>query len=1144
MDELVTVHPYSFAGPIAASRDGKYAYMAEGGAVALVLADHTLSAAAGNYQAPLWRHPVGKTGVIPTEMSLDPEFNFTEPMTPNAPKNLLYIAGGRDGFWVMEASVVSIAPLGQWEPRPAYRIDNSGTTSVSTQNSRRWCNDVGFMTVNGNVYALALFARMDKSVLRVYDIDDVRDVAKYGTETGSEIQSLFNIKLESIPNVSGSAYAMGMDVDEVATDHSNVYVAMGEHGIFRVSFEDTGSGLVLSTPQSPVEHGPYFGDGSAYAGYNAPLYENVEYYEGNNHNSTLLLTHRPYFLDVAVENLASDSDRHRVYAAVDNLGWCAFSIKSSVAWDDDIWDPASGAHGYPDFIQEGKQKASTDQNSTKKMIRLATTAEDGNKASFARQIEVVTTRESSTSPYSTALIVSASSRRFIELPELKNEGRFLQWNLTLGPIHKKDKLNDYGGKHSLIIAYDLEHVGDTANGWVFNDDNYLGVSVGGTAFCAVEEPPMDQLHLFYGSSVPGGKLPDEDVDNSTSNNAVRVWYEDWPDGVNQLNLDHNWSEHDDFLTRGRYYRLGRITTSFGSSLIDPQILVSASNDAGVIPDGPPIFDLANKRITTPFASEGATVESTPVHVIPGSTLPTGQASELTYGVIMNPGGAFVKTDDGVDYEYRMGFSPRIVGQGYDTMCDDPPTTDGTDRWWLASRWKGNKFHATYDAGTGELTGVITDHQVFLTPPANKFSAGDYSQVAECQKPTWSGRAYYSTTTTFPEYNAYVALNYGTSVDSKGLLFATVNGSPQGLWALAMSKYEAVLDNGRDPIDNPTGDDVDHQVDPDQYVSNGVVRGALVTHPEYWNIPDVRTNPAITDANYFIQKSSGSSLADVQTWYPDLFKLPKPGGGEAWILAVPCGYSVLSENDGGVGGHSPSWDPDPRFTEAGGSFEHMMVRLFDVTDPTQLDTSGGLSAGYNDDSRDLPAYTILGPDAETSAIFVKSIKANDGTNDRHLLLVADLGGKVYLYDIEDLLDPANSAVDPPTTLPHSDQYGWFFDDAPLDTYETQTNLTDNYANGVWGCVVMDETWTDSSGSHAATYVYMGVPRIGIEVARLEFDSSQNPYLDYLGRIRTPGNLAWLEVEEFDPPLAGGTNKLLYVSDYNGGMRIYSHPAGGN
>ncbi len=166
MDELVAVHPFSTPGCITSSPDGQYAYFAEGAAVALIRADPGLPNAQQNYDTPIWRAQVASQGVTPIAMALDPEADWDETDDPN---DLLLIAGGRDGLWVMEASESLSAPR-------AFRIDDSGNNLRPSQYGRKWCNDVELMQVDGVWYVLALFARVDHSNLRAYKLSDIRQI--------------------------------------------------------------------------------------------------------------------------------------------------------------------------------------------------------------------------------------------------------------------------------------------------------------------------------------------------------------------------------------------------------------------------------------------------------------------------------------------------------------------------------------------------------------------------------------------------------------------------------------------------------------------------------------------------------------------------------------------------------------------------------------------------------------------------------------------------------------------------------------------------------------------------------------------------------------------------------------------------------
>jgi hypothetical protein len=93
------------------------------------------------------------------------------------------------------------------------------------------------------------------------------------------------------------------------------------------------------------------------------------------------------------------------------------------------------------------------------------------------------------------------------------------------------------------------------------------------------------------------------------------------------------------------------------------------------------------------------------------------------------------------------------------------------------------------------------------------------------------------------------------------------------------------------------------------------------------------------------------------------------------------------------------------------------------------------------------------------------------------------------------------------------------------------------------IVLDDLVTVSGeDQQTVTYIYLGVPRRGVEVLKLSFDSGASiPSLDYQGTIQTPGNASRLHIQRF----AGSGSypeALLYVADYDGGIRIYQHPVG--
>ena len=1117
MDELLTVHSPGAAGAFTSSPGGRYIYAGEGGTVVAFLGDPSAPNPKDNYETPLWQVPVGKLGVTPIEMILDPGMAWTEPINTNDPYAFLIIAGGRDGLWIMDANPANYSPTGSGSHH-AYRVDDSGNSNPSTQNGIKWCNDVKLLTLESKTYVLALFAGRGRSNLRIYDLDDLRNIASLGAETGNEIAPLRVVYLKSNSNVTApsadpnaSSYSFGMALDSLSTTDAFVYVAMGEHGIFRVELKSLAGFL---QPPGNVEHGPWFGNGSSYQSYRPfsstrELYGSLEYFLPNTSSNPadLVARHNPFFLDLAIDNRGPG--QHRLYAAVSNLGWCSFSLDAGVPWDEDIYNTTSGAHGFPDFLQAGQPVQIGPQS--RDMIRpySDTGLLANDRQSYTRHIDIVTTEDGLGVEFST-LVASLSNRPFLYDPGRMSDGRSLTAGLNLGPIDVAAYHPSTIGKNKYVLAYDLRDVG--SGNWNYAGYNLEAAIVGGWELHVPEEQPAGELHVIYGEAADLAKLDEPNLIKGTGQNLVRAWFSSWP--TTPIATTHSGS-----VARGRYFRQGRSLQTVAPSKLDPRVLVSAHNDSGVVPDGPMIFDPVQGTIETPFKTPGWEVENpSAVVVATGNAVPAGQSDDLMYGMTMDPRGGFLGNISGTTYEYRMGAGRRNI-----RLFQDSADV-------FRDRWRVDRFSVTEDLGQN-VSAVTREKEFWMTAPACKFSVSPYENELLNDRKTWSGRPYYNVMSTFEDYNAYVVQNYSQEVDSMGLMFAGINGSPQGLWALRLSVLKAGLDDPLLPADRA-------YVTPLQFMAggqlSGLIKGALTTHPEYWNIDDARTASAHSDAKYFIRKSEDQSLAAVQTWYPDLFEMPvdpSQGTDTGWILAVPCGYVALSTSDQLLTTH-PTWGPDD--SQLVGGFRRMMVRLFDVTDPTLIETVVGVGAlAPNLDSKDLPAVTIIGPDDDTAAFLARHVQIPDNTGTvRQLLLVGDLSGRVYLYDIADVLQTMATS-----TPPKGKHFGSFFSGSPLVTYNNQRSLSDDASNGVYGLEVRRESWMDGTLQREATYVYVGTPRIGIELVELSFNTANVPELNYLGRIQTPGNASYLYMAD----VAGTTH--LFMGDYEGGVRIYKHPAGG-
>ena len=1150
MDELVAVHPYSLPGPFTVSPDGDHVFAAEGGSVALLHGDHVNTSPwstglQSDYETPEWRVPVGSMGVTPIDMVLDPDWGDEV-----SPVKLLYIAAGRDGLWVMEADKNNPTPM-------SFRVDDSGDPNPATQYGRKWCNAVQILNIGGDQYVMALFAGRGRSNLRVYRLDNIRNVATTATaETGFEIGPNLRVILQHNPNViamnpGADAYAFGMDVHErvgppgVEVNFADVYIAMGEHGIYRTQLKyipglpPQPGDLVLATG-AQKDPGPWFGAGSAYAtSVDSTLYGRVQYFEwpaGTQES----FSHCPYFLDVAVDDRIPGA--HRLYAAVDHLGWVAFSLEAP--WSEFIYDSSSST-GFPDFIQAGRRvqikepqgpppslggPGALQSNWQIRLIEDSSLSEDKRQSS-ARHVQVVETVDAQSQEVFSTLVVSASSRRFVYDPGRRNEGRVLLADLNLGPVPTNDYAVNANGKNDWVVAWDLRGVGDVGAGWINNGYNRKAATVGGWDLHALESQPGGELQVLFGSDVDYNRLyePGQKVERQ---NLTRVKFAPWPP-PSGANLPVN---HVDFVTRGRFFRQGRAVFEVAPSKLDPHVLVSSENDGGLGPDSPLLFDGVAGTITPSNPTGGWTTETPdPITVKSGNPVPAGQDNWLTYGVTMDPKGGFVGQDGADLFEYRMGYEARNIKDLSINSGDDDV---------FGYRWRADKWRYI----PGGVPPFERPKELYFTPPANKFSVAPYEmELDQDKRLNWSGRAFYNVMATFEDYNQYVASNWPVDVDPSGLMFAEVNGSLQGIWALRLSKLKGVLDN--------TSASNQKLLYPSHYAPGGLaanlVQGALVTHPEYWNVDDVRTGSAHSDAEYFINNADDHFSADVQNWHPDLFQLPLTGTTNpppmGWALAVPCGYVALSTQNGILQNHSPQWNPDQEFIAG---HRHMMVRIFDVTDPTLISSPQSTGAGQpNLDSATLPALTIIGPEAETSSYIVRHWTTEDPLGATHyFLFVGDLSGRLYLYDISDVLGLMATSTVPG----QGKHYGWFFADPPVATYQTQQSLSDAHTHGVYGLEVVDEVWGTPPNESEATYVYLGVPRIGIEVLKVGWvDTSQSGspanwvadlgMLDagngYIGRIQTPGDATYVHVQAID-----GT-PYLFLGDYGGGIRVYQHPATG-
>jgi len=261
--------------------------------------------------------------------------------------------------------------------------------------------------------------------------------------------------------------------------------------------------------------------------------------------------------------------------------------------------------------------------------------------------------------------------------------------------------------------------------------------------------------------------------------------------------------------------------------------------------------------------------------------------------------------------------------------------------------------------------------------------------------------------------------------------------------------------------------------------------------------------------------------------------------------VPCGYAACHET-AGVFDTYPEWKPQPPFW-TGQGYKKLMVRFFDIDEPRKIDEDWDVGQTA---SRDVPAYTLLGPDEGSAAMFLQTLHLDLGgpDDDRYFCFVADLGGHLYVYDITNLLTIPPDF--PPGGIKSHIHYGAVVEphEVPLfATYVPPDCPADDVTSNIWNVEVDQTSWIDDQSEvHHEVYVYVSVQREGVQVLRIDVDGSPDETrLVPVKMISTPGETSFLylcdvpaalEAADFDNYV---TDRLLFVGDAIAGFRIYTY-----
>jgi len=372
---------------------------------------------------------------------------------------------------------------------------------------------------------------------------------------------------------------------------------------------------------------------------------------------------------------------------------------------------------------------------------------------------------------------------------------------------------------------------------------------------------------------------------------------------------------------------------------------------------------------------------------------------------------------------------------------------------------------------------------------------------------------------------------------RNLLFACARETPGGIWVLDFDQLIKAIDN--DGYATTHGEH--YFLTGDTAPWDAVVVGELTAHPEYWNIPDFRHYTGEADAEDFVVENG---LHDrVLTWHPQFTRLPLDGSGPAdtWVLAVPCMYVSCPEDLQVFSSHS-GWKPDDVF-HAGAGLNKMMVRFFNIQEPGKI-------TEYDDDvvgSPLLPAYTLIGPDEESSATFLRNFHVVDDQGaDRYFCAVADLGGHVQIFETTETLHLIlpDHHPDADTGYMH---FGGTFQPNPFARYDAIDDLSDHLASNIYDVEVDQTGWQHDDEWREETYLYVSVKGVGLQILRFEVDAtSEEDRLVEVELIQTPGEVAFLHLAQW--PDGGGVyadphgyvnEKLLFVGDAFAGFRIYTY-----
>ena len=548
-EKSVGAHSEGVAGPFATSPDGRVLWVSEGGSL-YILEDATDPAQYSAAPAPVVA--LGRERVQPVEMALDPA--ATSPYGDDLGPDLLYIAAGRFGLWGMRAIEDPSEPAG------VTRIDDRQILDGVPSDSRRWCAALEFLELEDEFgtrvpYLLALFSGRDESLLRLYELEAIRNqIPCTPEETGCELSPVREVRFgrhPGQPDDESLSYGFGLTRHPIDPRRVDVYLALGAHGLGKLRLRSPSPGEVGPIAEA-VEWGPVFGDGTPYADDDA-IYDHLHYYydrEGNEYGAQ-----PPLFTDLQVVHFDLDGlpgEEAVLLATVDHLGWVAFDVT------DGLWDsflPVAHHEGERTRIElAGDEQGAVFGD---EVLRLAPEEGEGKVLTWARRLSVA--------EHGGRKILAVTSAR---VPMAKDPGRRAD-GTVLGPHFDvrngilADARTDGSHEHTTLYELDSSLLRFQLNQRVTTHSGGEELKI----FPHQVSGHPDQVEFYAGHRA---RIEGQNYGNATLRQSIDF----------RRPLDES-----QFLIRSAEHRVGHFGHVLGSFKVNPDVLLRSHNDSIIRADG-------------------------------------------------------------------------------------------------------------------------------------------------------------------------------------------------------------------------------------------------------------------------------------------------------------------------------------------------------------------------------------------------------------------------------------------------------------------------------------------------------------------------------------------------------------------------------